>query len=161
MENIIKLEKNDVLRFKIETSEGKDTGEYLTFDFSDIADVVLKFQEMLEKKEKNTVWLRNQILIIEKRQDVKGKKALSKNQEDIAIAIKKFFAKHEEIYNMFLGENGFKKLTNGRSANWFTIDEVDKIINEQIAPYLDLEIKRMEEKIEEKYKNIMAQKGVI
>ena len=33
MENFIQLNKSDVLRLGIRTSEGNDTGEFLEFDF--------------------------------------------------------------------------------------------------------------------------------
>ena len=70
-DNVIKLNKDSILRLKIETSDGKDTGEILEFDLEDIA-LPLKYQELLEKDKKNKEQLRNQMLIIDKRQDVKG-----------------------------------------------------------------------------------------
>ena len=66
---------------------------------------------MAEKDKKNKENLRNQILIIDKRQDVKGKKLLSKNEEDKIKAVSDFFKKEIEVYNMFLGENGVEKVT--------------------------------------------------
>ena len=66
MENIIKLNKDDILRLEIVTSDGKKTGNYLEFDLEDI-ELPLKYQELLEKDEKNKKNLRNQLMIIEKR----------------------------------------------------------------------------------------------
>ncbi len=80
-DNFIKLNKDNILRLRIETNEGKDTGEVLEFDLEDI-ELPLKYQELLEKDKKNKEQLRNQMLIIDKRQDVKGKKLLTKNEED-------------------------------------------------------------------------------
>ena len=76
-DNTIKLNKSDLLKLKIVTNEGEDTGEYLEFDLEDIG-LLLRYQELLEKDKKNREHLRNELLIIDKRQDVKGKKLLSK-----------------------------------------------------------------------------------
>ena len=95
-ENFIQLKKSDVLRLGIKDENGKDTGEYLEFDLEDI-ELPLKYQELIEKDKKNKENLRNQILIIDKRQDIKGKKLLSKNEEDKIKALNEFFNKEVEI----------------------------------------------------------------
>ena len=149
-ENFIQLNKSDVLRLGIRTDEGKDTGEYLEFDLEDI-ELPLRYQELLEKDKKNKENLRNQILIIDKRQDVKGKKLLSKNEEDKIKALNEFFIKEVEVYNMFLGPRGVEKLLNGRKFTWTTLQEIDEIIEKQIAPHLDVNMKNITEKVKEKY----------
>ena len=150
MENFVQLSKSDVLRLGIRTEEGKDTGEYLEFDLEDI-ELPLRYQELLEKDKKNKENLKNQMLIIDKRQDVKGKKLLSKNEEDKIKAINDFFNKEVEVYNMFLGENGVQKLLNGRKLTWLVFDEIDEIIEKQIVPHLDLNMKNITDKVKEKY----------
>lgn len=150
-ENFIQLKKSDVLRLGIKTEDGKDTGEYLEFDLEDI-ELPLKYQELIEKDKKNKDHLKNQMLIIDKRQDVKGKKLLSKNEEDKIKALNEFFNKEKEIYNMFLGEKGVEKLLNGRKLGWTSLQEIDEIILKQISPYLDLRMDRITEKIKDKYK---------
>lgn len=154
-ENFIQLNKSDVLRLNIRTHEGKETGEYLEFFLEDI-ELPLKYQELLEKDKKNKEHLRNEILIIDKRQDVKGKKLFSKNEEDKIKALNDFFKKEVEIYNMFLGEKGVEKLLNGRKLGWTTLDEIDKIIEEQITPYLNLTMDSIANKIKEKYSQAVA-----
>ena len=69
-DNFIKLNKDNILRLGIQTSDGKDTGEFLEFDLEDI-EIPLRYQELIEKDKKNKEQLRNQMLIIDKRQDVK------------------------------------------------------------------------------------------
>lgn len=150
MENFIKLNKDDVLRLGIKTSDDKDTGEFLEFDLSDI-ELPLRYQELLEKDKKSKEYLKNDFFMIDKRQDVKGKKLLSKNEEDKIKAINEFFKRETEIYNMFLGENGVQKLLNGRKLGWTSLQEIDEIIDKQIVPYLDLNMKSIQEKIKEKY----------
>lgn len=149
-EKYIQLNKNDTLKLGIRDSEGNDTGEHLEFNLSDI-ELPLKLQDMIEKDKKCKEQLRNQMLIIDKRQDVKGKKLLSKNEEDKIKAINEFFNKEVEIYNIFLGENGVQKLLNGRKVGWTTLQEIDDIIDKQIKPHLDFGMKNITEKVKEKY----------
>ena len=151
MENEIKLSKSNILRLKITDDTGKDTGNSLSFDLEDI-ELSLRYQEMLEKDKRNRDWLQKEFVIIDKRQDIKGKKLLSKNEEDKLKAVKKFFDEEVEIYNMFLGENGVQKLLNGKKIGWTTLQEIDEIIEKQILPYFDKQAKNIEKKIMEKYK---------
>ena len=149
-DNFIQLGKSDVLRLGIRTEDGTDTGEYLEFDLEDI-ELPLRYQELLEKDKKNRENLRNQMLIIDKRQDVKGKKLMSKNEEDKIKAINEFFRKEVEVYNMFLGENGVQKLLNGRKLGWTSLQEIDEIISKQITPHIDLSMTKITDKVKEKY----------
>lgn len=149
-DNFIQLNKSDVLRLGIRTEDGKETGEYLEFNLEDI-ELPLRYQELIEKDKKNKEQLRNKMLIIDKREDVKGKKLLSKNEEDKIRALNEFFVKEVEVYNMFLGPRGVEKLLNGRKFTWTTLDEIDEIIEKQIAPHLDVNMKNITDKVKEKY----------
>jgi len=149
-DNFIKLNNDNVLRLRIQTAEGIDTGDILEFDLEDI-ELPLKYQEIIEKDKKNREQLRNQIIIIDKREDVKGKKLLSKNQEDKIKAVNEFFKKEIEVYNMFLGENGVEKLLHGRKIGWTTLQEIDEIIEKQIKPHLDISMDNITKKVKEKY----------
>ena len=150
-DNYIQLGKSDVLVLGIRTDTGEDTGEFLKFQLDDI-ELPLKYQELLEKDKKNKEWLRNQMLIIDKKQDVKGKKLLSKNEEDKIKALNEFFKKEVEVYNMFLGERGVEKLLNGRKLGWTTLQEIDELIEKQIVPHLDISMTKITNKVKEKYK---------
>lgn len=149
-DNFIKLNESDILRLEIRTSDGESTGQYLEFDLEDI-ELLLKYQELVEKDKKNKEQLRNQILIIDKRQDVKGKKLLSKNEEDKIKSVNEFFKKEIEVYNMFLGENGVQKLLNGRRMGWSTLEEIDEIIEKQIVPHFNLTMDKITDKVKKKY----------
>lgn len=155
MDNTIKLNKKDTLILNIETDKGEQTGEFLEFDLEDI-ELPLKYQELLEKDKKNKENLRNQMLIIDKRQDVKGKKLLSKNEEDKIKALNDFFNKEVEVYNIFLGTNGVQKLLNGRKLGWTTLQEIDEIIEKQITPYLDISMNKITQKVKDKYSQAIA-----
>lgn len=149
-DNFIQLGKSDVLRLGIRTEDGKDTGEFLEFNLEDI-ELPLRYQELLEKDKKNKEHLRNQMLIIDKRQDVKGKKLMSKNEEDKIKALNEFFKKEVEVYNMFLGENGVEKLLNGRKLGWTTLQEIDEIIEKQISPHISISLDKITDKVKQKY----------
>lgn len=149
-DNFIKLNKKDVLRLGIKTYEGIDTGEFLEFDLEDI-ELPLRYQDLIEKDKKNKEWLRNQFLIIEKREDVKGKKLLTKNEEDKIKALNEFLKKEVEVYNMFLGENGVQKLLNGENLTWTSLQDIDKIIEEQIVPHFNLSMEKITQKVKERY----------
>lgn len=149
-DNFIKLNKSSSLRLGIQTDDGKDTGEYLEFDLEDI-ELPLRYQDLLEKDKKNKENLKNQLLIIDRRRDVKGKKLLSKNEEDKIRALNDFFMKEITVYNMFLGPRGVEKLLNGRKFTWTTLQEIDEIIEKQISPHLDLSMENITKKVKEKY----------
>ena len=74
--NFIQLNRDNILRLGIRTVDGEDTGNYLEFDLEDI-ELPLKYQELIEEDKKNRQHLKNQMTIIDKRQDVKGKKLMS------------------------------------------------------------------------------------
>lgn len=153
-DNTIKLNKDNILRLKIITDKGEETGEYLEFDLEDI-ELPLRYQELIEKHKKNRDHLKNEFIIIEKREDIKGKKILSKNEEDKIRALNDFFKKETEVYNMFLGENGVQKLLNGRKLGWTSLQEIDEIIEKQIAPHLDINMKSITDRVKEKYSNVV------
>ena len=159
-DNFIQLNKSNELRLKIKTDEGEYTGEELVFDLDDI-ELPLRYQELMEKDKKNKEALKNLFLIIDKRQDVKGKKLLSKNEEDKIKAINEFFKKEIEVYNMFLGERGFEKLLNGRKIGWNTLEEIDEIIEKQITPYLQTNMDDITNKVKEKYQQALNKDKVI
>lgn len=149
-DNFIQLKKGNTLRLGIKDYEGNVLEGVLEFDFEDTG-VLLRYQEMMERIKKDKKWLNNQYLIINKRQDVKGKKFLTKNEEDELKAEQEFFKRIAEDYNLFLGDNGVQKLLNGRRLGWLTLIEIDEIIKTQIEPHLKEYEKRVLENIKKKY----------
>ena len=151
MENYIQLKENeDILKLRIRDEKGKDTGEMLVFNLQDI-DLPLRLQQMEEEDKKNRANLRNQFVIIDKKEDHKGKKLFSANEEAKIKAMQEFYKKEIEIYNMFLGERGVQKLLNGRELSWNTLEEIDEIIEKAILPKLQINADSIKEKIAKKY----------
>lgn len=160
-ENFIQLKKNeDILRLGIRDEDGNDTGNYLEFDLEDI-ELPLRLQTLLEEDKKNRTNLKNQYIVIDKRQDHKGKKLFSANEEAKIKAMNDFYKKEVEIYNMFLGENGVQKILNGRKLTWTTLAEIDEIIETIITPKLNANAKRIKEKIMSKYSSTSKRDDVI
>ena len=153
MEDYIQLKKNDkVLRLGIRDADGKDTGNCLEFNLQSI-DLLEKCQKVFDEDKKAREDLQRQFIIIEKKQDHKGKKLLTYKQELQVKAMKEFYKKEIEIYNLFLGENGVQKLLNGRELDWSVFDEINDIIKNEIMPRLKLNSEDIKKGIMEKYSN--------
>lgn len=152
-DNEIQLKRSkDILRLKIKDENGVDTGNCLEFNLGDL-DYLLVLQDMMEADKKNRAYLQNQYAIIDKKQDHKGKKLFSANEEARIKAMSEFYKKEAEIYDMFLGKDGVKKLLNGRKLTPGTLDEIDEIIEKVILPKLEIKAEDMKKSIMEKYSN--------
>lgn len=143
----------DIKRFYIYTTDGEKTGEYLDFDLEDI-ELLDRLDRVYESIIKNHQWFKNQIVIIDKKQDFKKKNKFMSNNEKLKYeATKEYFKNQRKAYDLFLGENGVDKLLYGRPFEINTLREIDKIITEQIYPQLKLSMKNITEKIKKDYKN--------
>lgn len=150
-DNVIQLKKNeDILKLKIIDEEGNDTGNYLEFNLEDI-ELPLRYQDLVEKDKRVKQQLQNQLIIIEKKQDHKGKKLLSANEEAKVKAMMDFYKAEKEVYDMFLGKGGVDKLLNGRELSWGTLAEIDEIIEQAILPKLQVSAEKIKDKIMQKY----------
>lgn len=159
--NIIQLkESKDILRLRIKDEKGNDTGNSLEFNLGDL-DYLLILQDMMEADKKNREYLKNQYTIINKKEDHKGKKLFSSNEEAKIKATNEFYKKEAEIYDMFLGKDGVKKLLNGRKLTLARLDEIDEIIEEVILPKLEIKAEDMKKTIMEKYSNKEKRDDVI
>ena len=160
-DNVIQLKQSkDILRLKIKDEKGKDTGNYLEFNLGDL-DYLLILQDMWEQDKKNREYLKNQYTIIDKKQDHKGKKLFSANEEAKIKATNEFYKKEAEAYNMFLGKDGVKKLLNGRKLTLARLDEIDEIIEKEILPKIKVQAKDMKEAIMAKYSKQQKRDDVI
>ena len=159
--NIIQLkESKDVLRLKIKDEKGNDTGNFLEFNLGDL-DYLLVLQDMMEADKKNREYLKNQYIIIDKKEDHKGKKLFSSNEEAKIKATNEFYKKEAEIYDMFLGKDGVKKLLNGRKLTLARLDEIDEIIEKAILPKLQIKAEDIKKDIMAKYSNKTKRDDVI
>lgn len=149
MDNFIQLKKDNILKIGIKDSDGKPTGEHLEFDLDDI-ETPVKYNDAVFKHYKNCEYLQNQFILIDKKQDKKGKGLLSSNDREKLTVIKEFYKREEEALDLFLGDGGTKKLLNGRNPYYEMFDEFSQIL-EPIMPLLDTKIEDIEKKIKTKY----------
>ena len=142
---------DDVLTLWIKTKDGEETGECLTFDMEDV-ELFDNLEKMRVETIKNHNWINNQLTIIGKKEDFtkKGEMA-SNNTKEAYKALKSYFKRQKEIFDIFLGENGVDKLLHGRKFEWGTLMEVQEIIEKQIAPLLEKTTDNIIEKVKKKY----------
>lgn len=131
----------------------------LEFDMGDI-ELPLRYNKCVKDIEKARKELKVEFIIIDKKQDHKGKQLLSSNEEAKAKAVKVFYKKMEEAMDLFLGQGGTQKYLNGRNPYWEMFDD----ISEAIKPYLskmELTVSNMTNRIKNKYKVTESESDVL
>lgn len=154
-DNSIQFKRENVLKLKLKNEIGEDTGEYLEFDLEDI-ELPLRYQQALEEHKKNYNSLKNQLLIISKKEDHTGKKFLSSNQEASLIALSEFYKKEIKIMDLFLGEGKTQMILDKvmRRKPYLTMfnDIMESI--EEVSDLFNLGYSSIEDKIKEKYSKV-------
>ena len=159
MADFIQLKKDNIFRIGIKDIEGNDTGEHLEFDLEDI-ELPLRLNECEAKHRKNLEFLRNQFVVIEKKEDKKGKFILSWKEEEKIKVLQEFYKREMEALDLFLGQNGTNKLLNGRKPYYSMYEDISEIL-EPIMPKLKLRADDIVNKIKEKYSNNATEKNVL
>ena len=154
-DNSIQFQRENVLKLKLKNEMGEDTGEYLEFDLEDI-ELPLRYQQAIEEHKKNYNSLKNQLLIISKKQDHSGKKLLSSNQEASLIALSDFYKKEIKIMDLFLGEGKTQMILDKvmRRKPYLTMfnDIMESI--EEVSDLFNVGYSSIEDKIKEKYSKV-------
>lgn len=153
----IKLkEKKDIFKLGIIDEDGnvvKDSnGKEVCIEF-DLADIELpiRYNRCIREVETAKRNFKNQVIIINKKQDHKKKNRLSTNDELKAQAIKKLYQDMEKAMDLFLGEGGTKKFLNGRKPYIEMFDDIDEALK-PFYPKMKLSITDMTDRIKNKYK---------
>lgn len=153
----IKLkEKKDIFKLGIIDENGKivkdNYGKEVCIEF-DLADINLpiKYNKCVNLIENARRKLKNQFIIIDKKQDYKKKNRLSANEEAKAKVLKDFYKEMEYAMDLFLGQGGTKKFLNGRNPYWEMFDDLSEAIN-PFLPKMHLTLHDMTERIKNKYK---------
>lgn len=149
MNEFIQLKKDNIFRVGIKDANGKSTGECLEFDLEDI-ELPLRLNQCKINHENNLNWIKNQEIIISKREDAPSKGIYTRNQEAILHARKEFFKKEEACLDLFLGKGSTRKLLNGRNPFYGMFDEFSEIL-EPIMDKLNVKADDITSKIKEKY----------
>ena len=150
MEDFIQLKKDNILKVGIKDSNGKDTGNFLEFDLEDI-ELGLKLNQCQKKHNENVQSVKRQFIIIDKKEDKKGKQLLSWKEEEKIKVLKQFYKDEADALDLFLGKNGTRKLLNGRKPYWTMYDDINEMLK-PILPKLKLSMDGVVDKIKKKYK---------
>ena len=159
MADFIQLKKDNILRIGIKDTEGNDTGEHLEFDMEDI-ELPLRLNECESKHRKNLEFLKSQFVIIDKKEDKKGKFILSWKEEEKLKVLQEFYKREMEALDLFLGQDGTKKLLNGRNPYYSMYEDINDML-EPILPKLKLKADDIANKIKDKYSNKVTEKNVL
>lgn len=151
MGDFIQLKKNNILKIGIKNSDGKDTGNFLEFDLEDI-ELGLKLNQCQKKHNENVQNVKRQFIIIDKKQDKKGKQLLSWKEEEKIKVLKQFYKDEADALDLFLGKGGTKKLLNGRNPYWTMYDDINEMLK-PILPKIKLSMDGVVDKIKSKYKS--------
>ena len=149
MKDVIQLKKDSILRIGIKDSNGVDTGEHLEFDLEDI-ELPLRLNQCESQHRKNLEFLRNQFVIIDKKEDKKGKYLLTWKEEEKLKVLQEFYKREAEALDLFLGQGGTKKLLNGRNPYYSMYEDISEIL-EPILPKLQIKMVDITSKIKNKY----------
>lgn len=150
MENFIQLKKDSILRIGIKTSDGVDTGEHLEFDLEDI-ELPLRINQCEAMHRKNLEYLKMQFVIIDKKEDKKGKFILSWKEEEKLKVLQEYYKREMEALDLFLGKGGTAKLLNGRNPYYSMYDDISEIL-EPVMGKLKVRSDDIIDKIKNKYK---------
>ena len=91
-------------------------------------------------------------MIIDKKEDKKGKFILSWNEEVKLKVVKEFYQREMDSLDLFLGQGGTKKLLNGRNPYYSMYEDISEML-EPILPKLKLRADDIANRIKEKYSN--------
>lgn len=156
MEYINLKKRKDILKLGFKDEEGNiildNNGNevFLEFDCGDI-ELPLRYNKCVKLIDKARQNLKNQLIIIDKKQDHKGKQFLSSNEEAKIKAVNLFYIEMENAMDLFLGEGGTRKFLNGKNPYFEMWDDIDEILKPHY-PKLKLTINDMTNRIKEKYK---------
>jgi hypothetical protein len=158
MADFIQLKKDNIFRVGIKDQLGNDTKEHLEFDMEDI-ELPLRLNQCEAMHRKNVEYLKMQFVIIDKKEDFKGKYILSRNEEEKIKVLQEYYKREAEALDLFLGENGTKKLLGGRKPYYTMYDDISSML-EPILPKLKCNVDDITKKIKDKY-SVKEEENVI
>ena len=149
MTDFIQLKKDNIVRIGIKDASGVETGEHLEFDMEDI-ELPLRINECEARHRKNVEFVKMQFVIVDKKEDKKGKFLLSWKEEEKIKVLQEYYKREMEALDLFLGKGGTKKLLNGRNPYYTMYDDINEIIK-PVLPQLKVSVDDISQKIKDKY----------
>lgn len=155
MKDYIQLRKNNILKYGLKDEDGKKILDskgkqvFLSFDIEDI-EFPLKLNTCEAKHRKNIETLKMKFAIVDKKEDKKGKYILSWKEEEKIKVLKEFYEEEMKALDLFLGENGTKKILNGRNPYFSMYEDINDMLK-PILPSLKQNVENISDKIRKKY----------
>jgi len=117
MEYINLKQRKDILQLGFKDKDDnilkdeKGNEVFIEFDLGDI-ELPLKYNKCINQIEQAKQNLKAQFIIIDKKQNHKGKQLLSSNEVEKIKATKRFYNEMETAMDLFLGKGGTQKFLN-------------------------------------------------
>ena len=124
------MEKIRVEKKNIYTIEVNDNGDTIEFDLEDIG-LNFKLLKALREIDRVNREMRNEVIILQKKEDVKGK-YISRNEEELLRIWDRSFKEMRKAMDNFLGEGACQKIFGDRNY----IEMFDELM-EQLKPHFD------------------------
>jgi hypothetical protein len=151
MNDFIQLTKKNIIKIGIKDENGNILDGELTFDLEDI-DLPLRYQEMLEQHKQNENYLKHQLLIISKQEDLQGKKLLTSNTEKSIRTIKEYFSREIKALDLFLGDGKTEMILNLMNRKpYYTMFKDFSEMLKPIIPVIEKNIDTIDDMIINKY----------
>lgn len=151
----IQLKEDSIFRLGIKDRNGnpkldeKGNEICLEFDLEDI-EAPLKYSKCEALIRKARQDLKLQFAVIDKKQDVKGKDLLSKNEEAKIKTMNEYYKTTEEAMDLFLGKGGTQKVFGNRRY-WSMWDDLDEML-QPFLPMMQVNLNKITDKVKNKYK---------
>lgn len=154
MENYIKVERKDIFRLGIADEEGNpkldENGKEVCLEF-DLADIELplklnKCEHLIRKAQSN---LKSKMVVIDKKEDRKGKMLLSYKEEEKIKALKEYYDEMEKAIDLFIGEGGTRKVFGSRRY-WEMYEDLIEMLN-PFLPKMKISVDSIISRVKNKY----------
>lgn len=155
MENYIKVERKDIFKLGIADEEGNpkldEKGKEVCLEF-DLADIELplklnKCEHLIRKAQSN---LKSKMVVIDKKEDRKGKMLLSYKEEEKIKALKEYYDEMEKAIDLFIGEGGTRKVFGNRRY-WEMYEDLIEMLN-PFLPKMKIGVDSIISRVKNKYK---------
>lgn len=148
---MIKLKKDNVLREPLYDVEGNETGFEFVFDMEDI-ELPLRIDQAYFEHNKNLQYIKNQMRIIDKKEDRKSNGLLTWKERQKLLAYKEYYDKDIKAMDMIIGEGKTMEFlkTIKRKPYYSMFDDICDLL-EPLMPKLKSITEDITEKIKEKY----------
>lgn len=154
MENYIKVERKDIFKLGIADEEGNpkldENGKEVCLEF-DLADIELplklnKCEHLIRKAQSN---LKAKMVVIDKKEDRKGKMLLSYKEEEKIKALREYYDEMEKAIDLFIGEGGTRKVFGNRRY-WEMYEDLIEMLN-PFLPKMKISVDSIISRVKNKY----------